>query len=63
MDLPKALEIHLVALLENDTIHSWNIYQEKSGFVCLKVKFNGSHDQGTLNGTQVAYKRKKQFTN
>ena len=38
--LPKTLEILLSSLLQENNMQSWQIFQEKSGSIMLKVRFN-----------------------
>ena len=60
--LPYALEIMVQQLQAKGTLSSWQIYEEKSGSVCVKVRFD-CHDsnQSTMENTlPVTYKRKNE---
>ena len=58
MGLPKVLEDMVSVLSDNNTLHSWSIFQEKNGFVNIKLKFSQeipvNHDQPTA----ISYKKK-----
>ena len=60
----KSLEIQLDALFANDSLKSWQIYEEKNGCVTVKLRFNGHHiGQNGLNiatGGEVKYRRKSE---
>jgi len=55
MGLPKLLEDMLKAIMDNNTLQNWNIYQDRNGIVNVRLRFNGSHDEPFQ---QVSYKRK-----
>ena len=62
LGLPYALEIMMQQLQAKGTLSSWQIYEEKSGSVCVKVRFD-CHDsnQSTMENTlPVTYKRKNE---
>ncbi len=59
VDLPYSLGILLEQLQSKGTMSSWQIFQEKSGSVCVKLRFDCSADQSTMDNSEpVSYKKK-----
>ena len=64
MEAHGSLRMLLDTLLEKETLNSWNIYEEKSGAVVVRVRFSPRHsasDVGSTdanNGINIGYKRK-----
>ena len=62
MGRPNILDNLLNTLFDKDTLQSWNIYQEQSGHVTVKLRFKGEGGSQTgLNigqAGQVSFKRK-----
>ncbi len=64
--IPKTLEVLLSTLFDKDELKSWQIFEERSGTVMVKLRFTGSHGgghaQSTMTGTgnmePSSYKRK-----
>ena len=54
--LPKTLEILMSSLLQENNVLSWQIYQDKSGNVNMKLRFTG--DNVTHDQPPVSYRRK-----
>ena len=54
----------LDTLLEKETLNSWNMYEEKSGAVAVRVRFSSRHGVSNVgsthanNGLNIGYKRK-----
>ncbi len=61
-DLPKTLEDLLETLLAKKTLASWQIYDEKSGKIVVKLRFSEACSSGgtTERHGQISYKRKSQ---
>ncbi len=56
--IPKGLGMMLDTLLENDTLLSWHIYNEQSGHITVKLRFNGEHSsQAPMVRQNIAFKR------
>ena len=53
--LPKTLEILMSSLLQENNVLSWQIYQDKSGNVNMKLRFTG--DNVTHDQPPVSYRR------
>ena len=60
--LPYALEIILQQFQVNGSLTNWNIYEEKSGSVCVKIRyqFHGGDQSCMDSDLPVSYKRKNQ---
>lgn len=63
LDLPvmvqnKNLETLLDSLFERDTLKTWQIYEDYSGHVIVKLKFCGQQGHGSVINTPSFYKRK-----
>lgn len=57
MELPIMLQNMLKAIMETNTVKTWNIYPERNGIVTFKIKF-ASHDDQPAFQTQSSFKRK-----
>ena len=44
MGLPKVLENMLSVAADDNILKSWNIYQEKDGFITFKIRFHSSEN-------------------
>lgn len=56
---PKMLGTLLDTLFANDELRTWSIYEEKSGNITVKIRFNGQHGgQAGLNIEPGSFKRK-----
>ena len=64
MEAHGSLRMLLDTLLEKETLNSWNIYEEKSGAVVVRVRFSPRHSVSNVsstdanNGLNIGYKRK-----
>jgi len=57
MELPKILEKMLEATLDTSSLHSWNIYQDKDGYINFRLKFR-SHGESPMHDCNTGYRRK-----
>ena len=61
LGMPYSLQMLLEQLQEKGTMSSWQIYEEKSGNVCVKLRFECSGDQPSMDNIKtVSYKKKSQ---
>jgi len=57
MGLPKVLEDMLQAALNNSSLQSWNIFQDKDGAINFRLRFSG-HQESVTHVPEASYKRK-----
>lgn len=57
MGLPNILEDLLNTTLESNTLRNWSIFQEKSGCIIFRLKFNGHVEAASCDQT-TSYKKK-----
>ncbi len=59
MELPNVLQSVLGTIMEKSNLNSWNIYEERDGSVCCKLKFV-CHDGPVNNSNQqhIGYRRR-----
>ncbi len=58
---PYSLEIILEQLNAKGTLSSWQIFEEKSGSVCVRLRYDCNGDsQSTMDRSKITYKRKTQ---
>ena len=61
MEAHGSLRMLLDTLLDKETLNSWNIYEEKSGAVVVRIRFSPRHTAshvGLTNVQNIGYKRK-----